>query len=68
MQVKSRRYWEGPMAHMGGSKAHRSGWKAPRGGPNHPEGLEFEGCIEPSNSSDINNFKEIIYPEGNELQ
>ena len=56
------------MAHMGGSKAHRSGWKAPRGGPNHPEGLEFEGCIEPSNSSDINNFKEIIYPEGNELQ
>ena len=54
MKFKSRWCWEGPMAHMGGWKAHRSGLKAHRAGlkahQTHPEGLEFEGRVAPSNS------------------
>ena len=36
------------MAIMGGPKAHRSG---PKANQTPPEGLEFEGRIAPSNSS-----------------
>ena len=55
MQVKSRRWWEGPMAHIGGPEAHRSGPKAHRGGLKAhqtppEEGIEFEGRVAPSNS------------------
>jgi len=55
LNLMSRRWLEGPMAHMSGPKAHRSGPKAHRGGPKaqqtSPEGLEFERHVAPSNSS-----------------
>ena len=64
MQVKSKRCWEGLMAHMGGPKAHMSGLKAHRGGlkayQTPPKGPEFEGRIAPSNSSNLNISKHLL--------